>query len=415
MQRTNTIIIGGGQAGLATSRCLGDRGIDHVVLERGQIAQSWRTERWDSLRLLTPNWQSRLPGWSYQGGDPNGYMTMPETIAYLERYAASFDAPVQTDTSVMSVERIGLGFKVATDRGVWLAGNVVVATGYCGKPNVPAMADDLYEHILQMVPTRYRNPNQLPEGGVLVVGASASGLQLAEEIQASGRPVTLAVGRHIRLPRSYRGRDIMWWLDRMGVLDETIDEVYSVEASRSQPSLQLVGRPDHETLDLGVLQDSGVRLVGRARAVSGSRVLFTDDLAASTAEADAKLARILLRVDSYIDQGDFPASVPAAEKIPPVNPAPAPTAIDLDAAGINTVLWATGFNRSYPWLKVPVLDERGEIRHHGGVTPVPGLYVIGLNFLRRRKSTYIDGVGDDARDLAAHIAGRDRGGRRAAA
>jgi putative flavoprotein involved in K+ transport len=377
--------------------------VAHVVLERDRVAASWRSERWDSLRLLTPNWQSRLPGWSYRGPDPDGYMTMAEVTDYLERYARSFGAPVLEGTTVQAVERWGRGFAVRTDQDSWLAETVVVATGYCGRPRIPSIARELPPDIVQVAPSRYRNPEQLPAGGCLVVGASASGIQLAGEIHRSGRRVTLAVGRHTRLPRRYRGRDIMWWLDAMGILDESADDVFNLAASRSQPSLQLVGRPDHASLDLGVLQDAGVRLVGRAARVEGARVLFADDLAATTAAADAKLARLLRRVDRFVVEFGLEGLVPAATTAAPVRPLPAPTSLDLEAEGIRTVVWATGFERSYPWLQVPVLDERGEIRHRGGVTEVPGLYVIGLNFLRRRKSTYIDGVGDDAEYLAGRL------------
>ena len=404
-KRTDTVIIGGGQAGLAMSRCLADRAIGHVVLERGRVAERWRSERWDSLRLLTPSWQSRLPGQSYEGSDPNGYMTMPEVVDYLDRYALG--APVETGTTVVAVEPAPSGYRIRTDRGTWEAENVVMATGYCDVPHVPGIAGGLTSQIRQLVPSSYRNPGQLPEGGVLVVGASSSGLQLADEIHASGRPVTLAVGRHTRIPRSYRGKDILWWLDTMGVLDEAANDVFDIEVSRRQPSLQLVGRPDHRSVDLPLLQGRGVRLAGRATAMDGYRVSFADDLIANTVAADARLARLLQRIDGYVDRAGLAAEAREAEPFVPFHwPEAAPTEIDLQAEGIRTVLWATGFRRHYPWLKVPVLDHNGEIRHSGGVTPSPGLYVMGHYFLRRRKSSFIDGVGDDARDLAEHIATR---------
>lgn len=407
MRRTDTIVIGGGQAGLAMSRCLSDRAIDHVVLERGRVGERWRSERWDSLRLLTPNWLSRLPGFRYQGPDPDGYMTMPEVVDYFERYAQSFAAPVEVGTTVQAVVSADGGYRVVTNRGVWRAANVVIATGYCDVAFVPDMGAGLPEDVLQLVPTRYRSPSQLPEGGVLVVGAAASGIQLADEIHSSGRPVTLSVGRHTRLPRRYRGKDILWWLDVMGIFDETIEHVFDADISRHQPSLQLVGRPDHSTLDLSMLQDRGVRLVGRAVGLAGYTVSFADDLVAYTAAADVKLAKLLTRVDDFVARGGLAGTVGDPEPFVPFHwPAPAPTEINLRAAGIRTVLWATGFRRSYPWLKAPVLDERGEIRHRGGVTPAPGLYVLGLQFQRRRKSAFIDGVGDDASVLAEHLAGR---------
>jgi putative flavoprotein involved in K+ transport len=407
MKTTNTVIIGGGQAGLAMSRSLTDRGFDHVVLECGRVAERWHSERWDSLRLLTPNWQSRLPGWRYDGDDPDGFMSMPEVIGYLERYARSFAAPVETGTTVLAVEAAGGRYRIATDNGTWTADNVVVATGYCGTPRVPGIANDLPGEIFQLTPTSYRNPDQLPAGGVLVVGASASGIQLTDEIHRSGRPVTLAVGRHLRLPRTYRGRDIMWWLDALGILNQTTDAVADIGASRSQPSLQLVGRADHRSLDLEVLREAGVRLTGRAIAADGGRVRFMDDLGALTAAADAKLQHLLERIDTYIAETWRATAAAPREPIAPIRIDGPPISLDLRTERIRTVIWATGFTRSYPWLRVPVLDQRGEIRHRGGVTGFPGLYVLGLNFMRRRNSTYLDGVGADACDLADHIVRRD--------
>jgi putative flavoprotein involved in K+ transport len=409
MKRTEAVVIGGGQAGLAMSRCLSDAGVDHVVLERGRVAERWRSERWDSLRLLTPNWQSRLPGFRYDGRDPDGYMSAPEVVDFLARYARSFTAPVEEGTTVLSVESMDGGYRVATDRGTWEAPAAVVATGYCDEPFVPTFAKRLPKDVVQVVPNRYRNPSELPAGGVLVVGASATGVQLADEIHASGRPVTLAVGRHTRLPRVYRGRDILWWLDAMGVFDESAADVYSIEVSRGQPSLQLVGRDDRSTLDLPMLQARGVRLAGRAVGAESGRVLLADDLIAHTVAADARLARLLQRIDIHAARTGLDAVVGAPEPFRPfLWPAPAPAAIDVRAEGIRSVVWATGFRRRYPWLKVPVLDGRGEIRHDGGITPLPGLYVIGLNFLRRRKSSFIDGVGQDALELVAHLAERLR-------
>jgi len=391
------------------SRCLSERAVDHVVLERGRVAERWRSERWDSLRLLTPNWQSRLPGgWKYQGPDPDGFMTMPEVVRYLGNYAESFGAPVEQGTTVLGVDADeGDGYRVTTDRGVWLSRNVVIATGHCDIPHVPGVSTRLSGSLLQLVPTRYRNPEELPQGGVLVVGASSSGIQLADEIHASGRPVTIAVGRHTRLPRTYRGRDILWWLDLMGVFDETPDDIYDIEISREQPSLQLVGRPDHGSLDLPLLQKQGVRLAGRVVSAEGYTVRLEDNLVACTAAADAKLALLRRRIDNFILQAELQDQVGEAEPFVPFFwPDPSPNAIDLRSEGISTVVWATGFRRSYPWLKVPVLDSRGEIIHQGGVTPAPGLYVLGLQFLRRRKSAFIDGVGADALELAEHISCR---------
>jgi putative flavoprotein involved in K+ transport len=219
-QTTTVTIIGAGQAGLAMSRCLTDRSIDHVLLERGTVGQSWRTERWDSLRLLTPNWMTRLPGWSYSGPDPDGYMSAAEVASFLDGYRRSFDAPVVGDTRVDLVTPSDTGYTVITNRGHVRTKSVVIATGACSTPHVPAISGELPGHIQQISPTNYRNPGQLDDGGVLVVGASASGAQLADELSRSGRDVTIAVGDHVRLPRSYRGMDIHWWMDQLGTLDE---------------------------------------------------------------------------------------------------------------------------------------------------------------------------------------------------
>jgi putative flavoprotein involved in K+ transport len=402
--RTTTVIIGAGQAGLAMSRCLSELGIEHVVLERGKLAQRWRSHSWDSLHLLTPNWMTRLPGFQYDGDDRDGFMSIPELIAFLERYAIASKAPVLTDTAVQSVERSGNGFRTVTDRGIWSSPSVVVATGFSDLPAVPAASRRLPPSVRQMVPSDYRRPEQLPAGGVLVVGASSTGVQLADEIQRSGRQVTLAVGRHTRLPRRHRGHDILWWLDQLGVLSQGADAVQDIARSRHQPSLQLVGRPDHSSLDLAVLHDRGVRLVGRVRDINGYRVRLGDDLVATTAAADIKMAEILTRIDQFIVTTGV-----AATSREPFNPtwplaADTPDNLDLNDERIKTVIWATGYRRAYPWLRVPVFDAHGEITHQGGMTREAGLYVLGLNFQRRRNSSFIDGVGDDARVIAQEIA-----------
>jgi len=404
MKLTDVVVVGGGQAGLAMSRCLLDAGIDHIVLERGRIAERWRSERWDSLRLLTPNWQTRLPGFQYAGPDPGGYMTAAEVASYLDRYASSFRAPVEGDTQVLDLSATDHGYRVLTNRGEWLARGVVIATGYCDIPQVPRAAAGLSPAIRQVVPTQYRRPADLDDGGVLVVGASATGIQIADELLRSGRAVTLAAGHHTRVPRSYRGRDIMWWLDRSGMLDAGIDDVFDVEVSRSQPSFQLVGRPDHASLDLGILRRNGARIAGRLRGFEGTRAWFDDDLVATTAASDAKLAMLLKRLDEFAAEW---RDLVDPEPFEPIWPTflEAPAIVDLEAERITSVVWATGYRRAYPWLRVPVLDRRGSIAHRGGVTAAAGLYVLGMQFQRRRNSNFIDGVGKDARYLAGQLAG----------
>jgi glycine/D-amino acid oxidase-like deaminating enzyme len=253
MPAIDTIVVGAGQAGLAASRGLAARGRDHVVLERGRVGERWHSDTWDSLHLLTPNWMNTLPAWAYRGGDPDGFMSAAEFSAHLADYARSFTAPVDEDTRVGAVRRNGDGFVVSTDRGCYRAANVIVATGWCDQPAIPAVAHELDAGVVQVVPHRYRRPAELPPGGVLVVGASATGVQLADELRESGRDVTLAVGAHTRVPRRYRGIDIFWWLGRVGLLDRTIDQMPDAARARREPSLQLVGGPVHRSLDLTTL------------------------------------------------------------------------------------------------------------------------------------------------------------------
>jgi putative flavoprotein involved in K+ transport len=404
MRRITAVVIGAGHAGLAMSRCLSERGVDHVVLERGAVANSWRTERWDSLRLLTPNWQSRLPGFGYDGDDPDGFRTMPEVIAFIDRYAQLIAAPVQTHTRVTAARRTDAGYLVSTDRGDWHGRTLVLATGACTLPCVPRVAEALPPTIRTVTPMTYRNPEQLEDGGVLVVGASATGVQLADEIHRSGRPVTLAVGEHIRAPRTYRGRDIQWWMDAAGVLDQRHDEVDDLARARKVPSLQLVGSPARTMLDLNALTDMGVRLVGRLAGVSDGRLLFSGSLANQCALSDLKLGRLLDTIDRWASEHGLDDQVEAPQRFAPtrVETSP-PLSLDLSRGAIRTILWATGYRPDHSWLDVPVLDRKRAIRHAGGVVASPGLYLIGQQFLRRRKSALIDGAGPDARDLSEHL------------
>jgi putative flavoprotein involved in K+ transport len=386
------------------SRCLAERSVDHVLLERGEVANSWKTERWESLRLLTPNWQSRLPGYGYEGGDPDGFRTMPETIAFLERYAEVISAPVRTHTDVSSVRVHGDGYEIVTSEGDWQCRTVVIATGACNVPQVPAFATALPWTISALTPFQYRNPAELDEGGVLIVGASATGIQLADEIQRSGRPVTLAVGEHVRLPRLYRGRDITWWMDAAGVFDDRYDEVDDIVRARNVPSFQLAGTPERRTIDLNALRGIGVKLVGRLVGVQDNKAQFSGSLRNQCALADLKMNRLLARIDLWAaengldDEVDPPHRIEATE----VEASP-PLGLDFGRAGIRTILWATGFRPDYSWLEVPVLDRKGRMRHAGGVVESPGMYLLGLPFLRRRKSSLIDGAADDARDLNDHL------------
>jgi putative flavoprotein involved in K+ transport len=403
--RTTVVVIGAGHAGLAMSRCLAERSIDHVVVERGEVANSWRTERWDSLRLLTPNWQSRLPGHVYAGADPDGYRTMPETVAFIERYAQAIAAPVCTRTTVTSVRRHDAGYVVSTDRGEWRCRAVVLASGACNLANVPALAQALPQRLATLTTMQYRNPRQLAQGGVLVVGASASGVQIADELQRSGRPVTLAVGEHIRMPRVYRGRDIQWWMDAAGVLDQRFDEIDDHGRARNVPSLQLAGYPDRRNVDLNALATIGVRRVGRLAGLRDGKALFSGSLRNQATLADLKMNRLLDLIDAWADRTGVAGEVEPPHRFEPtrIESAP-PLSLDLASGEIHTVIWATGYRPDFSWLQVPVFDHKGRIRHVGGVVDAPGIYLLGEQFMRRRKSALIDGAGDDARELSAHLA-----------
>jgi len=406
MRTTDTVIIGAGQAGLAASRFLTDRRHDHVVLERGRIGQRWRNGSWDSLHLLTPNWMNALPGWPYAGPDPDGFSSAAKFTDRLSGYARSFDAPVEEQTGVDVLRKRDHRFEVVTDRAVWLAANVIIATGWCDQPAVPAMARAMAADVHQVAPSEYRNPGSLPPGGVLVVGASATGVQLADELRAAGRDVTVAVGSHTRMPRSYRGLDIYWWLDRIGMLDKTIDVMPDRRLARHEPSPQLVGRPDRRPLDLTTLQADGVHVTGRVVGIDGHRARLAPDLPATVAAAERRLRRLLGAIDLHIDTNGLRHEVLEPEPTRAFPPARAVRELDLRAAGIRTVVWATGHRRSYPWLRLPVLDHHGEIRQHRGCTPMPGLYVLGQRFQHRRSSNFIGGVGRDAAFVADHIVGR---------
>jgi putative flavoprotein involved in K+ transport len=406
MGTATTVVIGAGHAGLAMSRGLTDRSIDHVVLERGEVANSWRTERWDSLRLLTPNWQSRLPGFGYEGDDADGFMTMPEVIDFIARYSSVISAPVRTNTTVTSVRAVNGGYEVATDRGTWTCRTVVLAGGACNIANVPAVAEAVPSSITTLTPMEYRNPGQLDEGGVLVVGASATGIQLADEIHRSGRPVTMAVGEHVRLPRLYRGRDIFWWMDAAGVSDETYTEVDDIVRARNVPSPQLIGTPERVTIDLNSLTSIGVKLIGRVAGINGGKAQFSGSLRNLCALADLKQARLLGTLDEWATESgrDGEVEMPHRFEQTRVEGSP-PLELDLTTGEIRTIIWATGFRPDYSWLDVPVLDRKGRIRHDGGVVDeAPGMYLMGMNFLRRRRSSFINGAGGDAEDLSAHLA-----------
>jgi putative flavoprotein involved in K+ transport len=370
------------------------------------VANSWRHERWESLRLLTPNWQSRLPGHHYDGADPDGYMTMPEVVDFISRYATVSGAPVRTNTTVTSVSPADGGYRVTTSDGEIRCRTVVLASGGYNLPSVPAVSASLPPDVAQITPFDYRSPSQLAGGGVLIVGASATGVQLADEIHRSGRPVTLAVGEHVRLPRRYRGRDVLWWMDRSGVWDQRYHDIDDLTRARRLPSPQLVGAPG-TTLDLNALTAIGVELVGRVTAVRDGWALFSGGLRNMFALADLKLNRLLDTFDEWAHVGGGAGEdLGEPERFEPTRaPDSSPWRIDLGSGEIRTILWATGFRPDYSWLHVPVVDSKGNVRHDGGVVvDAPGMVVLGLPVLRRRKSSFIYGAEDDARELVDHLA-----------
>ncbi len=399
------VIVGAGHAGLAMSHRLTERSIDHVVVERGEVANSWRTERWESLRLLTPNWHARLPGHRHHGHDPDGFMSVRDVTNLIAGYARTIAAPVQSGTIVTRVTALADGYEITTDRGVWRCTAVVMATGACSVAVVPPIAAGLPDEIASVTPQAYRRPDELADGGVLIVGASATGVQLAEEIHRSGRPVTLAVGEHVRMPRTYRGRDIFWWTDTAGILDEPYDALDDVVRARHLPSPQLIGTPQRRSIDLNSLQRLGVRIVGRLGRIRDGAAQFSGSLPNTCKLADLKMNRLLASLDEWATLAGIDDEVGDPERFEPTCiPATTSTDIDLERDDIRTVIWATGYRPDHRSIELPVFDHKGMIRHDGGaVRGAPGMYVLGLNVLRRRGSSFIGGAARDTADLAAHL------------
>ncbi|WP_345426837.1 NAD(P)/FAD-dependent oxidoreductase [Pseudonocardia xishanensis] len=380
----DTVIVGAGQAGLAMSHCLTAQGRDHVVLERAAVADSWRSRRWDSFTLLSPNRLARLPDWRYSGPDPGGFMTGEEVARYLEDYAHSFSAPVRVGVDVRRLYRVAGGWRLETSAGRLRAGNVVVATGEMTRPRIP----DVVAPVPSLHTADYRNPAALPAGPVLVVGAGPSGQQIALELVRAGREVHLAVGRHKAMPRRYRGRDAYDWMERLGMLDRTVDTLPH-PPGRTPHAVLTGGTRD---LDVPRLVAEGVQAHGRLLGFDGAVPVFADDLAESVAAADRNADRFRAAVDAHL-------GLPTAPAAPRAVPAGTP------AAPAVTV-WATGFSRDHDWIEAPVFDTDGRVVHHRGVTPAAGLYLLGLRWQWRRSSSFLDGVGRDAEHLAEVIEAR---------
>jgi putative flavoprotein involved in K+ transport len=404
VERVQTLVIGGGQAGLVMSHRLKQRGLAHLVLERHRIAERWRTERWDGLRFQFPNWSVSLPEFSFPHTDPDGFAGTGEIVDYITGYAAFVAPPIRCGVAVTGLRcRDGAsGFVAETSDGAIAANNVVVATGPYQRPLMPDLLRD--EGIFQVHASCYKNPEQLPPGAVLVVGSGASGAQITEELCRAGRRVYLSVGAHTRLPRRYRGRDLIWWLGAMGI-DQT-----PVEARGPSRLLPLItGAYGGHTIDFRRFAADGVTLLGRVKAARDGVIEIAPDLGKSLAEGETTYSIFLDMVDAHVQQHGLKLpEEPAARAVLPDPPCVTEPLrrLDISADGIGAVIWATGYGPDFGWIDVPVLDGRGEPLHRHGIAEVPGMYFLGLQWLSKLNSSFLSGVGDDAADLADHIAAR---------
>ena len=401
----DTVVIGGGQSGLAMSYVLKQRGIEHVVLEKERIGESWRSGRWDSFTLVSPNWTMRLPGFPYAGNEPDGFLPRDEIVAHLEAYAASFGAPVRSGIKVNSVEAEGNGYLVRTGNGDYSARSVVIATGLFQQPKLPSFSREINPEIIQMHTGQYRNPNMLPPGAVLVVGSGQSGCQIAEELYRSGRKVYLVVGSAGRVPRRYRGQDAFRWLLQSGFFDTPIDKAPTPKV-RYAGNPHMTGKDGGHSINLHRFAQDGVTLLGRIQGAESDRIHLAPDLNATMAKVDQFAADIIKLFDETIEkQGlDVPEDLEVrAEELAEHEPLPETTELNLRDADITSIVWAMGYRFDFSWVKLPVFDEDGYPVQARGVTTQPGLYFLGLHFLHTRKSGLFLGVGDDAAHVAEHL------------
>ena len=403
IEKVETLIVGGGQAGIAMSEHLGRIGVGHLVLERDRIAERWRTGRWDSLVANGPAWHDRFPNLEFSGTDPDAFPSKDRVADYMVEYAQMIDAPIRCGVEVTRVARLEgrRGFRVETSDGVIEADSVVAATGPFQKPVIPPVVPTDAE-VLQIHSADYRNPEQLPDGAVLVVGAGSSGGQIADELLRAGREVYLSVGPHDRPPRSYRGRDFVWWLGVLGKWDAA-----ALEPGTEHVTISVSGARGGHTVDFRRLAADGMNLVGLTRAYRDGVLSFADDLAGNIAAGDANYLSLLDEADAWVERNgmDLPAE-PEARVIDPDPPCITEPMLELDLAdaGVSTIIWATGFALDYSWLEVDAFDESGKPRHQRGVSSEPGVYFLGLPWQSRRGSSFIWGVWHDARFLADQIA-----------
>jgi putative flavoprotein involved in K+ transport len=400
------VIVGGGQAGLSMSYCLKERGLDHIIFEKNQIANAWRSQRWDSFCLVTPNWQCQLPGYPYKGNEPEGFIKKDEIVAYIENYARSFNPPIQEGVEVLNLRRGDRGiFEVTTSIGDYTADQVVVAAGAYHQPKIPKISQRLPEHILQVHSSKYKNPESLPEGAVLVIGTGQSGCQIAEDLHLAGRKVHLCVGSAPRSPRRYRGKDAVEWLDLMGYYELSIDQHPQKEKVRSKANHYLTGRDGGREIDLRRFALEGMQLHGRLKNIASNKLEFFNDLKQNLDGADAVSESIKKTIDNFIAKNNLDAPLE-----PPYQPVWQPEMdipdLDLAEANITTVIWCTGFQSDFSWIEIPVFDGKGYPGHDRGVTEVKGLYFLGLPWLYTWGSGRFSGVARDATYLADYIMAR---------
>jgi putative flavoprotein involved in K+ transport len=406
----NIVIIGAGSAGLATSYFLTEQNIDHVVLERGDVGNTWDAERWDGFYLVNPNWAVRLPGFHYMGTEPEGYLSKRQTIDYLKNYAKHFGAPVRTGIDIDSLERDGDGYVLTTRSGdVIKARCVVVATGAFGVPKTPEYSADLAGSIKQIHSAEYKNQQSLGEGGVLVVGSGQSGAQIAEELLNAGKKVWLSVGHAGRRPRRYRGRDSSWWNYTMGGFDKTIENVDSIDDARYGSSSHTSGAGGGHDIYLRHMAKNGLTLVGPATGGSGDSLSLRTDLAEILKAVDEHPVKWKLNVDAYVEKNGI--QVPPDDVISPPDisdwpKGDAPATLNLSDAGIKTIIWSTGFKYDFDWIKLPITGEHDYPNQLRGVTEYPGLYFMGLQWMFGSKSAQFIGVGEDAEYVAGHVGER---------
>jgi putative flavoprotein involved in K+ transport len=399
----NVAIIGGSQAGLSMSYFLSQSGIEHVVLEKNRVGHSWRTQRWDSFCLVTPNWQCKLPGFDYPGNDPDGFMPRNDIVRYVEEYARRIKAPIREGVGVTHLSRDKGKFRVETSDGVWLADAVVLAVGGYHQPNIPRLAERLPGSILQLHSSTYRNAGQLPPGEVLVVGSGQSGCQIAEDLHVDGRKVHLVVGSAPRCPRRYRGRDAVDWLADLGQYNLPVDQHPLREKVRKKANHYLTGRDGGRDIDLRKFALEGMRLYGRLTEYAGGRLQFRNDLEKNLDAADASYNNICVMIDKHIAEAGIDA--PPGHRTSPVwRPEEAFMALDPVTAGVTSVIWSTGFRADWSWVDLPIFDGSGYPAHLRGVTSMPGIYVLGLPWLYTWGSGRFVGVGRDAGYLAERVA-----------